>query len=251
MTIGAWLKPQHQILCLVTIYTFLYSSFLSFTNTTFWICCDFYIINYLCILHSILCCVTFHLFSCRYHLFLQYLNSDILKIFYIWFTCQVIPLYLSAFMLGVILVPIMTETQILAEITEILPVEQGCIVAACACKYAQWSKGLVELGDNCSGTGRADELYLHPSELLAHSDQQVLSCASWYPEGYSHIFPWFPGKCAMSKSFCSCDRVTIWQGWQCWMCAATILSNPGNHTWVHTVGTPWSLWYLDVPHVWA
>ena len=103
MTIGAWLKPQYQILCLVTIYTFLYSSFLSFTNTTFWICCDFYIINYLCILHSIISCITFHLFSCRYHLFLQYLNSDILKIFYIWFTCQVIPLYLSAFMLGVIL----------------------------------------------------------------------------------------------------------------------------------------------------
>ena len=74
MTIGAWLKPQHQILSLVTIYTFLYSSFLSFTNTTFWICCDFYIINYLCILHSIISCITFHLFSCRYHLFLQYLN---------------------------------------------------------------------------------------------------------------------------------------------------------------------------------
>ena len=147
MTIGAWLKPQHQILCLVTIYTFLYSSFLSFTNTTFWIGCDFYIINYICILHSIICCITFtcflagtiYFFNTLILIFLKSFTFDLLVKWFLY-TC----LHLC---LEIYWCPSWRKPKLLAEITEILPVEQECIVAAWACKYAQWSKGLVEVGD--------------------------------------------------------------------------------------------------------
>ena len=40
------------------------------------------------------------------------------------------------------------------------------------------------------------------------------------------------GMGVMRNGSLSCDLLTTWHGWQCWMCASTILSNPGNHTLV-------------------
>ena len=43
----------------------------------------------------------------------------------------------------------------------------------------------------------------------------------------------------------SCDMLTTWHRWQCWMCASTILSSPGNYTLVRryslVLGIPWWL----------
>ena len=36
----------------------------------------------------------------------------------------------------------------------------------------------------------------------------------------------------MRNGSLSCDMLTTWHRWQCWMCTSTILSSPGNHTLV-------------------
>ena len=70
--------------------------------------------------------------------------------------------------------PLMTKTQILAEVTEVFPIEQGSIVAAYRHRYAKQGEGFVQFGYHRSGTG--DELYLCLSGLLANGDHKVLSC---------------------------------------------------------------------------
>ena len=40
------------------------------------------------------------------------------------------------------------------------------------------------------------------------------------------------GMGVMRNGSLSCDMLTTWHGWQCWMCSSVILSSPGNHTLV-------------------
>ena len=40
------------------------------------------------------------------------------------------------------------------------------------------------------------------------------------------------GMGVMRNCSLSCDMLTTWHGWQCWMCTSTIMSSPGNHTLV-------------------
>jgi len=88
---------------------------------------------------------------------------------------------------------LMTKAQVLAEVTEVLAIEQRSIVTAYRHWYAQRGKGFIHLWYHCPGAGGGDKFYFRPSGLLAHRNQQILSGMDGAPAVYSNIFPRLTG----------------------------------------------------------
>ena len=72
----------------------------------------------------------------------------------------------------------------------------------------------------------------HLDYRYLHCYQQILFGMDGAPEVYRNIVPRLSGMGVMRNGSRSCNTLRIWHKWQCWMCASTISSSPGNHSLV-------------------